>query len=52
MAVSLLNGVSKVTGSAKAKTVTVEFDPDVLSLDQVLTEMTDLGYPATTVSSS
>lgn len=47
MAVSLLRGVSKVEGDAKASTVVVEFDPDVVSVDQVLNEMTDIGYPAT-----
>ena len=51
MAVSRLNGVDKVQGNVSEKTVTVDFDPQILALDDVLTTMKEMGYPAAIVSS-
>ncbi len=44
MAVGRLKGVSKITGEAKAKTLTVEYDPSALTVEAVQQALTQIGY--------
>jgi copper chaperone CopZ len=46
MAVRLVKGVQKVDGDAKAKTLTIEFDPQVTSTEAVKKAMARAGYNA------
>jgi copper chaperone len=43
-AVSTLIGVSSVSVSLSEKTVTVEFDPDVITVKQIKEEIKEQGY--------
>ena len=40
------DGVLKVDGNAGRKTVTVEFDPDAVSVDEIKVAMDRIGYEA------
>jgi copper chaperone CopZ len=44
MAVRLVKGVQKVDGNAKDKTITVEFDPNIVSLEGIKAAMARAGY--------
>jgi copper chaperone CopZ len=46
MAVRLVKGVQKVDGNAKAKTLTVEFDPQITSVGAIKKAMARAGYDA------
>lgn len=46
MAVRLAKGVQKVDGDAKAKTLTVEFDPQAVSVEDIKRAMARAGYNA------
>lgn len=46
MAVRLVQGVQKVAGDAKAKTLTIDFDPQVVSVEDIKRAMTRTGYDA------
>jgi copper chaperone CopZ len=46
MAVRLVKGVQKVDGDAKAKTLTIEFDPQVTSVEAITKAMARAGYEA------
>jgi copper chaperone CopZ len=46
MAVRLVKGVQKVDGDAKAKTLTIEFDPQVTSAEAIKKAMARAGYDA------
>ena len=44
-AVSKLTGVSFVSGDPSVKRVTLDFDPDVATMDQIEGVMEEEGYP-------
>jgi copper chaperone CopZ len=44
MAVRRVNGVKSVDGNAKDKTVTVQYDPDVTTIEDVQARMKRIGY--------
>ena len=46
MAVRRVKGVQKVEGNAKDKTLTVEFDPQVASVEDIKKAMARAGYDA------
>ena len=46
MAVRRVKGVQKVEGNAREKTVTVELDLDVASVDDIKGAMARIGYEA------
>ena len=51
MTVRQLDGIKNVDGDVKSQTVTVGFDPDEIGVDDIVSTMNDMGYPATVVSS-
>lgn len=46
MAVRLVKGVQQVNGDAKAKTLTIEFDPQAISVEDIKKAMARAGYDA------
>ncbi len=49
MAVGRLNGVGKISGEAKSKTLTVEYEPSALTVEAVQEALKQIGYESTTL---
>ncbi len=49
MAVGRLNGVGKISGEAKSKTLTVEYEPSALTVEAVQAALKQIGYESTTL---
>ncbi len=49
MAVGRLNGVGKISGEAKSKTLTVEYEPSALTVEAVQEALKQIGYDSTTL---
>ncbi len=49
MAVGRLNGVGKISGEAKSKTLTVEYEPSALTVEAVQEALEQIGYESTTL---
>ncbi len=49
MAVGRLNGVGKISGEAKSKTLTVEYEPSALMVEAVQEALKQIGYESTTL---
>ena len=47
MAVSRLQGVGKISGEVKARTLTVEYEPSTLTVNAVREALKGLGYEST-----
>jgi len=47
MAVSRLQGIGKISGEVKARTVTVEYEPSTLTVKAVQDALKGLGYEST-----
>ncbi len=47
MAVGRLQGVGKISGEVKARTVTVEYEPSTLTVKAVQDALKGLGYEST-----
>lgn len=43
-AVRLLHGIGNITGDAKAKTLTVEYEPATVSVDAIQRAVDEAGY--------
>ena len=41
-----LEGVTKIDGDAKQKTVEVSYDPDVVTIEQIQRALSDIGHPS------
>ena len=48
LAVGRLKGIGKISGHAKSKTLTVEYEPSVLTVDAVQDALKEIGYESTT----
>ncbi len=48
LAVGRLKGIGKISGQAKSKTLTVEYEPSVLTVDAVQEALKEIGYESTT----
>ncbi len=48
LAVGRLNGVGKISGEAKSKTVTVAYEPSELTVEAVQEALKQIGYESTT----
>ena len=48
LAVGRLEGIGKISGQAKSKTLTVEYEPSVLTVDAVQEALKGIGYESTT----
>jgi len=46
MAVRRVKGVQKVEGNAKARTLTIQFDPEATSISEIKEAMARIGYAA------
>ncbi len=49
MAVGRLNGVGKISGEAKSKTLTVEYEPSEMTVESVQEALKQIGYESTTL---
>jgi len=49
LAVGRLNGVGKISGEAKSKTLTVEYEPSALTVEAVQDALKQIGYESTTL---
>ena len=49
LAVGRLNGVGKISGEAKSKTLTVEYEPSALTVEAVQEALKQIGYESTTI---
>ena len=47
LAVGRLNGVGKISGEAKSKTLTVEYEPLALTVEAVQEALKQIGYEST-----
>ena len=50
MAVGRVQGVKKVTGEAKSRTVTVEYEPSTATVEAIYEALKRVGYEATTLA--
>ena len=48
LAVGRLKGIGKISGQAKSKMLTVEYEPSVLTVDAVQDALKQIGYESTT----
>jgi copper chaperone CopZ len=44
MAVSQVEGVDTIDGDAKARTITVDYDPAAVTIDAIRRALDDIGY--------
>ena len=50
MAVGQLQGVGKFDGESKSKTVTVEYEPSSVTVEEIQTALVQVGYESTLVA--
>ncbi len=49
MAVGRLQGISKVNGESKARTLTVEYEPSTVTVEGIQSALIQVGYESTLV---
>ena len=50
MAVGRLNGVGKISGEAKSKTLTVEYEPSALTVEAIQDGLKQIGYESVSLT--
>lgn len=50
MAVSRLDGVDKISGDDKARTITVEHEPSSVAVDAIQQALESIGYDSTVIT--
>ena len=50
MAVGRLQGISKISAEVKSRTLTVEYDPSVTTVNTIQQAMEDIGYDSTVLA--
>ncbi len=50
LAVGRLKGIGKISGQAKSKTLTVEYEPSVLTVNAVQAALKEIGYESVPIT--
>ncbi len=47
MAVGRVQGINKVAGESKTRTLTVEYEPDSVTVEEIQSALNNMGYEST-----